>query len=120
MLRASRGSCSRKSTDTPSPTRRSTYQSRLRVGDARAQRRHVSHLQATQNLAQKEGARPGSDLLKTLIKSVDRSNKFESVQKSDCRAHPKGIVMLAFSRGLQASTKEGTLGAIEALLESLG
>jgi ParB/RepB/Spo0J family partition protein len=86
-------------------------------------------LQAAQNLARKGEERPASELLKTLIKSLDRSSKFEPIRKTynvgpaaqvTVTRNPKGKVTLAFSKGLQASMKDEIFGTLDAILKDLG
>jgi ParB family chromosome partitioning protein len=87
-------------------------------------------LKAAQNLLQKERAgRAPSDVLKTLLASLDRSKKFEPVQKQynvgaarrvTVTRNARGKVTLAFPQGLQGLEKAEVLTAVEQILKELG
>jgi ParB family transcriptional regulator, chromosome partitioning protein len=87
-------------------------------------------LKAAQNLLQKERAgRAPSDILKTLLASLDRSKRFEPVQKQynvgaarrvTVTRNARGKVTLAFPQGLQGLEKAEVLTAVEQILKELG
>ena len=87
-------------------------------------------LKAAQNLLQKERAgRSAVDLIKVLIGSLDRSRKFEPVQKQYnlgaigrviVTRNARGKVTLAFPQGLAAIDKSGLVTAIEEIVKDLG
>jgi ParB family transcriptional regulator, chromosome partitioning protein len=87
-------------------------------------------LQAAQNLARKgERIREPGQTLQLLIKSLDRSRKFEPLQKEYnvgasqrviVNRNDKGKVTLAFSKGLGGVAKEEMTAAIEKILSDFG
>jgi ParB family transcriptional regulator, chromosome partitioning protein len=87
-------------------------------------------LKAAQNLLQKERAgRSPVDVLKTLLASLDRSKRFEPVQKQynvgaarrvTVTRNARGKVTLAFPQGLQGLEKAEVLTAVEQILKELG
>jgi ParB family chromosome partitioning protein len=86
-------------------------------------------VQAAQNLARKgEGTRTPSEVLRHLSASLDRSRKFEPLQKQYnvgkakrviVTRNPKGKVTLAFPQGLQDVTPEEIHGAIDQIVKDL-
>jgi ParB family chromosome partitioning protein len=87
-------------------------------------------LKAAQNLLQKERAgRSPADVLKTLLASLDRSKRFEPVQKQynvgaarrvTVTRNARGKVTLAFAQGLQGLEKAEVLTAVEQILKEMG
>jgi len=87
-------------------------------------------MQAAQNLARKkEGTRTPAETLRILITSLDRSRKFEPIQKHYnvgpskrvvVTRNPKGKVTLAFPQGIQATSKEEILAAVAQIVDDLG
>src|ERR1700733_2011960 len=86
-------------------------------------------LKAAQNLAQKERAgRTPADILKSLLASLDRSKKFEPLQKqynvgSAARVtvtrNARGKVTLAFPQGLAGVEKADVVAAVEQIVKDL-
>lgn len=86
-------------------------------------------LKAAQNLLQKERAgRSAAELLKTLLGSLDRSKKFEPVQKQynlgaaariTVTRNARGKVTLAFPQGLAGVEKADMVAAIEQIAQDL-
>jgi ParB family transcriptional regulator, chromosome partitioning protein len=86
-------------------------------------------LKAAQNLLQKERAgRSAADLLKTLIASMDRSKKFDPVQKQynlgaagriTVTRNARGKVTLAFPQGLAGVEKTAVVAAVEQIVQDL-
>jgi ParB/RepB/Spo0J family partition protein len=84
-------------------------------------------VQAAQNLARKgEGVRAPAEILQTLIKSLDRSRKFEPLQKEYnvgkstrvvVTRNPKGKLTLAFPRGLQDAGEAEILSAVQQIVK---
>jgi ParB family transcriptional regulator, chromosome partitioning protein len=87
-------------------------------------------LQAAQNLARKgEAVREAGEILRTLVASLDRSRKFEPMQKQYnvgaskrvvVTRNPKGKVTFAFPQGLQSGDKAEILAAVEQIVKDLG
>jgi ParB family chromosome partitioning protein len=87
-------------------------------------------LKAAQNLLQKERAgRSPVDLIKVLLASLDRSRKFEPVQKQYnlgaigrviVTRNARGKVTLAFPQGLATADKAAVVAAIEQIVKDLG
>jgi ParB/RepB/Spo0J family partition protein len=87
-------------------------------------------VQAAQNLARKsEKAREPAEVLRILIASLDRSRKFEPIQKVYnlgpskrlmLTRNPRGKVTLAFPQGIQADAKDEILAAVEQIIKDLG
>jgi ParB/RepB/Spo0J family partition protein len=87
-------------------------------------------LKAAQNLLQKERAgRSPADLLKALLASLDRSRKFDPVQKqynvgSAARVvvtrNARGKVTMAFPQGLAGLEKSDVITAVEQIVADLG
>lgn len=87
-------------------------------------------LKAAQNLLQKERAgRSAIDLIKVLLASLDRSRKFEPVQKQYnlgaigrvvVTRNARGKVTLAFPQGLTTVDKSAVVAAIEQIVKDLG
>ena len=88
-------------------------------------------LQAAQNLARKkEGSRSPPEVLRALITSLDRSKKFEPIQKhynlgSSKRVtvtrNPKGKVTIAFPQGsIQSGAKDEILATMAQIVDELG
>jgi ParB family transcriptional regulator, chromosome partitioning protein len=89
-------------------------------------------MQAAQNLARKreEGSRSAAETLRILITSLDRSKKFEPLQKHfnlgpskrvTVTRNPRGKVTLAFPQGsIQASAKDEILAAVAQIVDELG
>jgi ParB-like chromosome segregation protein Spo0J len=87
-------------------------------------------LKAAQNLLQKERAgRSPVDLIKVLLASLDRSRKFEPVQKQYnlgaigrviVTRNARGKVTLAFPQGLTTVDKSALVAAIEQIVKDLG
>ncbi len=85
-------------------------------------------LKAAQNLRKGEGRQP-SDVLRVLIESLDRSKKFEPVQKQYnvgaarrviVTRNARGKVTLAFPQGLKGVPKAEVLAAVEQIVNELG
>ena len=86
-------------------------------------------LKAAQNLLQKERAgRSPVDLMKVLLSSLDRSRKFEPVQKQYnlgaigrmvVTRNARGKVTLAFPQGLATVDKSTVVAAIEQVMKDL-
>jgi ParB/RepB/Spo0J family partition protein len=87
-------------------------------------------LKAAQNLLQKDRAgRSPADLLKTLVASLDRSKKFEPLQKQynlgaagrvNVTRNARGKVTLAFPQGLTGIETSAVVAAVEQILKDLG
>jgi ParB/RepB/Spo0J family partition protein len=87
-------------------------------------------LKAAQNLLQKERAgRSPVDLIKALLASLDRSRKFEPVQKHYnlgaigrviVTRNARGKVTLSFPQGLATVDKSAVVAAIEQIVKDLG
>jgi len=87
-------------------------------------------LKAAQNLLQKERAgRSPVDLIKALLASLDRSRKFEPVQKQYnlgtigrviVTRNARGKVTLAFPQGFTTIDKSAVVAAIEEIIKDLG
>ncbi len=87
-------------------------------------------LQAAKNLAREgEGRREPAEVLRALIGSLDRSKKFQPVQKQynvgasrrvTVTRNARGKVTLAFPQGLQGVEKEEVIRAVEEILKDLG
>jgi ParB/RepB/Spo0J family partition protein len=86
-------------------------------------------LKAAQNLKKADKEREPSAVLKVLIESLDRSKKFEPVQKHYnvgasrrviVTRNARGKVTLAFPQGLKGVDKEEVLTAIEQIVKDLG
>jgi hypothetical protein len=87
-------------------------------------------LKAAQNLLQKERAgRSPADLLKALLASLDRSKKFEPLQKAYnvgaagrvmVTRNARGKVTLAFPQGLAGVEKTDVVAAVEQIVKDLG
>jgi ParB family transcriptional regulator, chromosome partitioning protein len=87
-------------------------------------------LKSAQNLLQKERAgRSPADVLKTLLASLDRSKRFEPVQKQynvgaarrvTVTRNARGKVTLAFPQGLQGLEKSEVLTTVEQILKEMG
>lgn len=86
-------------------------------------------VQAAQNLRKGEGNKSPAEILRVLVGSLDRSRKFEPVQKEYnvgasrrviVTRNPKGKVTLAFPKGIQADAKDDILAAITQIVEDLG
>ena len=86
-------------------------------------------LKAAQNLAQKErAARTPADILKVLLASLDRSKKFEPMQKQynlgaagrvTVTRNARGKVTLAFPQGLAGVEKADVVAAVEQIVKDL-
>jgi ParB/RepB/Spo0J family partition protein len=86
-------------------------------------------LQAAKNLGREgEGKREAGDVLRSLVGSLDRSKKFEPIQKqynvgAACRVlvtrNARGKVTLAFAQGLQGIAPEEVLATVEKILKDL-
>jgi ParB family chromosome partitioning protein len=86
-------------------------------------------LKAAQNLAQKNRAGEApSELLKVLTASLDRSRKFDPVQRTYnvgpaarmvVTRNAKGKVTMAFAKGLAGVDKADVLGAVEQVVKDL-
>ena len=86
-------------------------------------------LKAAQNLLQKERAgRSPVDLIKVLLASLDRSRKFEPVQKQYnlgaigrvvVTRNARGKVTLAFPQGLATADNSSVVAAIEQIMKDL-
>lgn len=86
-------------------------------------------LKAAQNLKKGEGQREAGALIKALLESLDRSRKFEPVQKQYnvgasrrviVTRNARGKVTLAFPLGLKGVEKEEVLAAMGQILRDLG
>ncbi|MGH8254644.1 MAG: hypothetical protein ACRET0_00315, partial [Steroidobacteraceae bacterium] len=87
-------------------------------------------LKAAQNLLQKERAgRTPAEVLKTLLASLDRSKKFEPLQKTynvgaagrvAVTRNARGKVTLAFAQGLAGVDKADVVAAVEQIVKDLG
>jgi ParB family chromosome partitioning protein len=87
-------------------------------------------LQAASNLLRKKDAvRTPSAVLKTLLASLDRSQRLEPMKRDYnigasgrvvVTRNPKGKVTFAFSKGLRESDREGLLVALDKVLKDLG
>lgn len=87
-------------------------------------------LKAAQNLLQRERAgRAAADLLKVLLASLDRSKKFDPVQKQYnlgtagrviVTRNARGKVTLAFPQGLAGVEKADVVAAVEQIVRDLG
>jgi ParB family transcriptional regulator, chromosome partitioning protein len=85
--------------------------------------------QAAKNLGREgEGRREPAEVIRTLIASLDRSKKFQPVQKQynvgtsrrvTVTRNARGKVTLAFPQGLQGAEKADVLRAVEKILEDL-
>jgi ParB/RepB/Spo0J family partition protein len=88
-----------------------------------------SDLQGAQNLLQKERAgRPAADMLKALLASLDRSKKFDPVQKQYnlgaagrviVTRNARGKVTLAFPQGLIGIEKADVAAAVDQIMRDL-
>lgn len=85
-------------------------------------------LKAAQNLKKGDKAREPSAVLKALIESLDRSKKFEPVQKHYnvgasrrviVTRNARGKVTLAFPHGLKGVDKDEVLTAVEQIVKDL-
>jgi ParB family chromosome partitioning protein len=86
-------------------------------------------LKAAQNLLQKERAAPSpADTLKTLLTSLDRSRKFDPIQKQynlgaagrvTVTRNARGKVTMAFPQGLAGIEHEAVLKTVEQILREL-
>ena len=85
-------------------------------------------LKAAQNLASKARREP-RETLKALLGSLDRSNRFEPIQKSfnvgtaghvNVSRNRRGKVTLAFPKGLKGTDKSDLLAAVERVWKELG
>src|SRR6185312_13043009 len=86
-------------------------------------------LQAAKNLGREEAGRAPSEVLRTLIGSLDRSKKFQPVQKQYnlgtarrviVTRNARGKVTFAFPQGLQGAEKGEVEAAVEQILKDLG
>ena len=86
-------------------------------------------LQAAKNLARDGEGRAPAEVLRVLISSLDRSKKFEPVQKHYnvgasrrviVTRNAKGKVTLAFPQGLKGVDKDEVLTAVEQIVKDLG
>jgi ParB family transcriptional regulator, chromosome partitioning protein len=87
-------------------------------------------LKAAQNLLQRDRAgRSPSDLVKALIASLDRSRKFEPIQKQynlgaagrvTVTRNARGKVTLAFPQGLADVEAHAVVAAVEQIMKDLG
>jgi ParB family chromosome partitioning protein len=86
-------------------------------------------LQAAKNLAREGQGRTPPDVLRVLIGSLDRSKKFQPVQKQynlgaarrvTVTRNARGKVTLAFAQGLAGVEKADVLRAVEEILKDLG
>ena len=86
-------------------------------------------LQAAKNLGRDGQGRGAAEVLRILIGSLDRSKKFQPVQKQynvgasrrvAVTRNAKGKVTLAFAQGLQGLEKGEVLKAVEEILKDLG
>jgi ParB family chromosome partitioning protein len=86
-------------------------------------------LQAAKNLGREgEGKREAGDVLRALVSSLDRSKKFDPIQKQYnvgaarrvlVTRNARGKVTLAFAQGLQGIAPEEVLSAVEKILKDL-
>jgi len=86
-------------------------------------------LQAAKNLGREaEGKREAGDILRSLLGSLDRSRKFEPIQKQynvgvACRVlmtrNARGKITLAFTQGLQGIEPAEVLSAVEKILKDI-
>jgi ParB/RepB/Spo0J family partition protein len=86
-------------------------------------------LKAAQNLRKGEGAREAGAVIKALLESLDRTKKFEPVQKQYnvgasrrviVTRNARGKVTLAFPQGLKGLEKAEVLAAVGKIVEELG
>lgn len=87
-------------------------------------------LKAAQNLLQKERAgRSPTDLLKALLASLDRSKKFDPVQRQYnlgaagrviVTRNARGKITLAFPQGLAGVDKSDVVAAVEQIVKDMG
>ena len=86
-------------------------------------------LQAAKNLARDGEGRAPADMIRTLIGSLDRSKKFQPVQKQynvgtarrvTVTRNARGKVTLAFPQGLQGVERAEVINAVEEILKDLG
>ena len=86
-------------------------------------------LQAAKNLARDGEGRAPAEVLRVLISSLDRSKKFEPVQKHYnvgasrrviVTRNAKGKVTLAFPQGLKGVDKAEVIAAVEQIVKDLG
>jgi len=86
-------------------------------------------LKAAQNLKKGESEREAGAVIKALLESLDRTKKFEPVQKQYnvgasrrviVRRNARGKVTLAFPQGLKGLEKEEVLAAVGKIVEELG
>ena len=86
-------------------------------------------LQAAKNLSRDGQGRGSSEVLRVLIGSLDRSKKFETLQKQYnvgtvgrvmVSRNAKGKVTLAFAQGLKGVEKQDVLQAVEEIMKDLG
>lgn len=86
-------------------------------------------LQAAKNLARDGEGRAPAEVIRTLIGSLDRSKKFQPVQKQynvgaarrvTVTRNARGKVTLAFPQGLQGVEREEVIKAVEEILKDLG
>jgi ParB family chromosome partitioning protein len=87
-------------------------------------------LKAAQNLLQKERAgRSPTDLLKALLASLDRSKKFDPVQRQYnlgaagrviVTRNARGKITLAFPQGLTGVDKSDVVSAVEQIVKDMG
>jgi len=86
-------------------------------------------LQAAKNLGREDEGRGPAEVLKVLIASLDRSKKFQPVQKQynigaarrvAVMRNAKGKVTFAFAQGLQGLDQAEVLKTVEEILKDLG
>lgn len=86
-------------------------------------------LQAAKNLARDGEGRAPAEAIRTLIGSLDRSRKFQPVQKQynvgtarrvTVTRNARGKVTLAFPQGLQGMERAEVIKAVEEILKDLG
>ena len=86
-------------------------------------------LQAAKNLARDGEGRAPAEVIRTLIGSLDRSKKFQPVQKQynvgtarrvTVTRNARGKVTLAFPQGLQGVERAEVIKAVEEILKDLG
>ena len=86
-------------------------------------------LQAAKNLARDGEGRAPAEMIRTLIGSLDRSKKFQPVQKQynvgtarrvTVTRNARGKVTLAFPQGLQGVERAEVIKAVEEILKDLG
>lgn len=86
-------------------------------------------LQAAKNLARDGEGRAPAEVIRTLIGSLDRSRKFQPVQKQynvgtarrvTVTRNARGKVTLAFPQGLQGVERAEVIKAVEEILKDLG